>query len=99
MRISLILIVPSVGSNAMASLTASSAARNVKQVLNKCGAKRSEPVRAAAMAKAQTLAWLLAKKADFGISPELMASPTTWIPGCSFDSKVVGPIGHQPDWS
>ena len=49
------------------------------------------------MAKAQTLAWLLARKADFGISPELMASPTMWIPGCSFDSKVVGSIGHQPD--
>ena len=51
------------------------------------------------MAKAQTLAWLLAEKADFGMSPPMVASPTRWIPGCSFDSNVVGSTGHQPDWS
>src|SRR6476659_6090478 len=51
------------------------------------------------MAKAQILAWLLVAKADFGISPPLIASPTMWMPGCSFDSNVVGSIGHQPDWS
>ena len=33
------------------------------------------------MAKAQALAWLLAEKADFGMSPAMMASPTRWISG------------------
>ena len=61
--------------------------------------KRGDPVSAAAMAKAQALAWLLAEKADFGMSPPMIASPTRWMPGCSVDSNVTGSTGHQPDWS
>ncbi len=51
------------------------------------------------MAKAQALAWLLAEKADFGMSPPMIASPTRWMPGCSVDSNVTGSTGHQPDFS
>ena len=30
------------------------------------------------------------------MAPAIAASPMTWMPGCSFDSKVTGSIGHQP---
>ena len=45
------------------------------------------PASRAAIAAAQTLAWALAAKADFGIAPAIAASPMTWMLGCSFDSK------------
>ena len=48
------------------------------------------------MAAAQTLAWALAAKADFGMPPMIAASPSTWMPGRSVDSKVTGSTGHQP---
>jgi len=51
------------------------------------------------MAKAQTFAWLLAAKADFGICPGAVASPTRWIPGCVFDSKLSAVTGHHPEAS
>src|SRR5262249_61792969 len=50
----------------------------------------------AATAAAQTLAWALAAKADFGIAPAIAASPMTWMFGCRRDSNVTGSIGHQP---
>src|SRR5260370_10631872 len=83
----------------MTLVPGSSDARKVKHVLNKGGENRSDPVSAARIAKAQTLAWLFDAKADFAILPALAASPMTWIPGCSFDSNVIGSIGHQPDRS
>src|SRR5262249_60940127 len=54
------------------------------------------PVRSLATAAAQTLAWALAEKADFGMAPAIEASPMTWMLGCSLDSNVAGSIGHQP---
>ena len=48
------------------------------------------------MAAAQTLAWALAAKADFGMPPMMAASPSTWMPGCRVDSKATGSTGHQP---
>src|ERR1700681_3039846 len=47
-------------------------------------------------AAAQTLAWELAAKPDFGIAPATQASPMTWMLGCRVDSKLTGSIGHQP---
>jgi hypothetical protein len=38
-------------------------------------------------AAAQTLAWALAAKADFGIAPAIAASPMTWMLACRRDSK------------
>ena len=58
--------------------------------------RRPRPRSSAATAAAQTLAWALAEKADFGMAPAIAASPITWMPGCSRDSKVTGSIGHQP---
>src|SRR5271155_5871523 len=52
-----------------------------------------------ATATAQTLAWALAAKADFGIAPAMQASPTTWMPGTMRDSNVTGSVGHQPERS
>jgi hypothetical protein len=49
-----------------------------------------------ATAAAQTFAWALAEKADFGMPPAMDASPVTWMLGCSRDSKVTGSIGHHP---
>src|SRR5439155_11346576 len=54
------------------------------------------PATSLATAAAQTLAWALAEKADFGIAPAIEASPMTWMLGCNLDSKVAGSIGHQP---
>src|SRR5262245_35851846 len=48
------------------------------------------------MAVAQTLAWALAEKADFGMPPMMAASPSTWMPGCRVDSNANGSTGHQP---
>jgi len=47
---------------------------------------------------AQTLAWALAEKADFGIAPAIAASPIMWMLTCRRDSKVTGSIGHHPVW-
>src|ERR1700722_5834341 len=52
-----------------------------------------------APATAQTLACEFAANADFGIAPAMAASPMTWMFGTCFDSKVTGPIGHQPERS
>src|SRR5271163_3289088 len=52
-----------------------------------------------ATATAQTLAWALAAKADFGIAPAMQASPTTWMLGTMRDSNVTGSVGHQPERS
>src|SRR5438105_7669813 len=49
-----------------------------------------------ASAAAQTLAWELAAKADFGMAPAMVASPMTWMLRCWRDSKVTGSMGHQP---
>src|SRR4051794_6804477 len=50
-------------------------------------------------AAAQTFAWALAAKADFGIAPAIAASPMTWISGCNIEAKVAGSIGHQTERS
>src|SRR3981081_1203882 len=83
----------------MALLHASSGARNGEQVLNRCGVRREDPVSTDARAKAHAFAWLFAEKADFGISPAMIASPTRWMLGCSVDSNVTGSTGHHPDRS
>ncbi len=63
------------------------------------GASGSRPRTRLATAPAQTLAWALAVKADFGMAPPIAASPMTWMPGTRRDSKLTGSIGHQPVWS
>ena len=47
------------------------------------------------MAAAQTLAWALAAKADFGIAPMIAASPMTCTPGRKVDSNAHGSTGHH----
>jgi len=44
-----------------------------------------DPVKAPRTALAQTFAWLLAEKPDFGMSPCRAASPRTWTSGSAFD--------------
>lgn len=63
------------------------------------GGSGVRPARRSITASAQTLACAFAAKADFGIAPAMAASPTTWMPATSRDSKVMGSIGHQPERS
>src|SRR5215468_8665269 len=54
------------------------------------------PASSLAIAAAHTFAWALAAKADLGMPPAMIASPSTWMFGTRLDSKVTGSIGHQP---
>lgn len=45
---------------------------------------------------AATLAWLLAEKADFGMSPARVASPRTKTSGFMVLRMLSASIGHQP---
>ena len=45
---------------------------------------------------AATLAWLFAEKPDFGMSPGMLASPTTQTPSAFCEAMLAGTIGHQP---
>ncbi len=80
-------------------MTPSSGASSDQQVLEYLAGKRREPVSSARIAIAATLAWLLAEKADFGMSPWALESPRTQAFPSMRDFMLSGWTGAQPDSS
>src|SRR6056297_4316836 len=66
-----------------------------QQVLVNFAGNTRDPVSAPRTAMAQTLAWLLAAKPDFGMSPCEAASPRTCTSGSVVDERSAAFTGAQ----